>query len=206
MFCKHNKSVNFASPTFLHMNLNRTIPVSWIVVSSMILLAALSRLLPHWPNFTAVGAIALFGAAHLQKPSHAALVSLGALYLSDLIINNVLYAEYYSSFYWGFNSGVYAGFALVLGIGLLLRGRVGVATVGGAAVLSSLTFFLVTNAFHWWSSGMYPPTVAGLMMSYTAGLPFFWNTLLGDLFFSALLFGGYAWLAQQIKVLSTQQH
>lgn len=187
------------------MNHNRTISISWIVVSSMILFAALSRLLPHWPNFTAVGAMALFGASHLRKPAHAALVSLSALYLSDLIINNVLYAEYYTSFFWGFDTGVYVGFALILGIGALLRGRVGVATVGAAAVLSSVTFFLVTNAFHWWSSGMYPHTTAGLLMSYTAGLPFLWNTLLGDLFFSGLLFGGYAWLAQRVKVLGVQQ-
>jgi hypothetical protein len=53
-------------------------------------------------------------------------------------------------------------------------------------------FFLVTN-FGWWATGsIYEPTFAGLVQCYAQGLPFFKNTLLGDLFFAVLLFGGYA--------------
>ena len=173
----------------------------------LILAAALSRLLPHWPNFTPVGAMALFGAAYFPRKVVAFLAPILALYLSDLLLNNLLYAEYYDGFTWAISSPwVYAAFLLIIGIGMLLRGRVSAVAVGGSALAASVVFFLITN-FGVWASSLnllYPKSFAGLMACYAAGLPYFWNTLAGDLFFSGVLFGAYALIAPRIHALQAQ--
>lgn len=164
---------------------------NYLFIFLLILLAAVARLLPHWPNFTPVGAMALFGAAYLGKRWIAVAVTFAALYLSDLALNNVVYAEYYEGFHWGFNSWVYVGFALtlLLGFGLLKTGFSWLK-LGGAAVGSALLFFLVTNFGVWIASPMYPRTGAGLLSAYAAGLPFLLNSVAGNVLFAGLLFGG----------------
>ena len=92
---------------------------------------------------------------------------------------------------------VYAAFAAIVGLGLLLRTRRSVRTVGTAALGASLLFFGVTNLAVWALGGLYPLTGAGLLAAYTAALPFYAPTLAGDLFYTALLFGGFA-LAQRV--------
>ena len=173
------------------------------LVLILILAAALSRLLPHWPNFTPVGAMALFGAAYFPRKIVAFVAPLVALYISDLLLNNILYAEYYEGFTWAISSyWVYAGFILITGLGLLLRNRVSVWTVGGSALAASVLFFLVTNFGVWASpfNGIYPPNFAGLMACYAAGIPYFWNTLASNVLFCGLLFGAYAVLAPRLAV------
>ncbi len=178
------------------------------LVLILILAAAVSRLIPHWPNFTPIGAMALFGAAYFPRKVYAVLAPLAALYFSDLLLNNLLYAEYYDGFTWAISSPwVYAGFVLIIGIGWLLRGRVSFWTVGGGAVAASVVFFLLTN-FGVWASPLnllYPKDFTGLLACYTAGLPFFWNTLAGNLFFSGLLFGAYAVLEPRLRLASSMR-
>ena len=48
---------------------------------------------------------------------------------------------------------------------------------------------------------MYPLTWQGLTQCYVAALPFLDKTVLGDLFWTAVLFGG-AWLVQHMPSLS----
>ncbi|MEL6971044.1 MAG: DUF6580 family putative transport protein [Bacteroidota bacterium] len=167
------------------------------LIAVLILFAALTRIIPHYPNFTAMGAMALFGAAHLKNKWQVFLLLLGAMYLSDLFINNVIYAEYYNGFVWKISPFVYLAFLLIIGIGYLLRGRVNVQNVVGASLSSSLVFFLLTNAATWQVDPVYTKDFAGLMTAYVAGLPFFWGTLAGDLFYCGVLFGGYAWFTQR---------
>jgi hypothetical protein len=85
---------------------------------------------------------------------------------------------------------VYASFALIVGIGFWLRRHPGVATTAAASAVGSVLFFVVTN-FGMWATpdGFYPHTVAGLGACYVAAIPFFRNTLLGDLAYCGLLFG-----------------
>ena len=56
---------------------------------------------------------------------------------------------------------------------------------------SSVLFFVVTNFGMWLSSGIYPRNLAGLQACYVAAIPFLQNTVAGDLFYAALLFGGF---------------
>lgn len=181
--------------------MNRTTSFQVVVLALLILVAAFSRLIPHWPNFTALGAMALFGAAHFRHKALAILAPFIALYLSDLVINNVIYGSYYDSFVWQISPFIYLGFGLIVLIGYLLRGRIQLGTVMGASIGASVVFFLVSNLGSWIASPMYTKDLAGLLLAYEAGIPFFWNTLAGDLVYSGILFGGYAWLSQRLPQL-----
>ncbi|TXF91448.1 hypothetical protein FUA23_01775 [Neolewinella aurantiaca] len=168
-----------------------TAPKSFLLVTGLILVAAASRLLPHWPNFVPVGAMALFGAAALPKRWLAVIVPVLAFYLSDLALNNTIYASYYEGFYWGMNywtTGAIVAMA-VLGMGLLRNVKFSWLKVGGAAVSATLLFFIVTNFGVWASGMMYPKTGAGLIAAYAAGLPFLLNSLAANVLFSGVLFG-----------------
>ncbi len=175
-----------------------------LLLIGIILLAALSRLLPHPPNFSPVEAVALFGGAYFAKRSTALWVPLVAMFISDLalgLINGGVYSEYFLSA--GF-ALVYLCIALSTVLGFGLRGRVSALRVIGYSLAGSLLFFLVTNFGVWLGSTMYPPTAAGLLASYVAGLPFFQNTANGTLCYAALMFGTFAYLRQRHPRLSLQ--
>jgi hypothetical protein len=100
-----------------------------------------------------------------------------------------------------YNRWVYASFLVYVVLGRLLARTDSPGRIGLAAVLGGLQFFLITNFGVWYGSlglpdAMYPPTAAGLLECYALGLPFLGYTLLGDLGFSAALFGAHAWLAR----------
>ena len=151
-----------------------------LALLSAIVLAAALRLVPHPPNFTPIGAMALFSGAYLGRRSLAFVAPLGALLLSDLVLG----------FYHG-QLTVYFSVALVVVIGMAALRRVSPVRVGVAAIASSVLFFINTNFGMWMFSGIYPRTVAGLSACYVAAIPFFQNTLAGDLFYATLLFGGF---------------
>lgn len=155
-----------------------------------ILLAAASRLIPHPPNVTPIAAMALFGGAYFSNRAAAYVVPLAAVVLSDLIL--------------GFHSTmpfVYASFLLIVLIGSRLRRQKNVSAVAGASLVSSVLFFLVTNFGVWLTGTLYPRTWAGLAAAYVAALPFFRNTVLGDLSYVAVLFGGFALLERYLPAL-----
>jgi hypothetical protein len=166
-------------------------PKNILLVIGLIVLAAASRLLPHPPNFVPVGAMALFGAAALPKQWLAFLVPVLAFYLSDLVLNNTLYAAYFEGFYWGVSYWTVGAIVLMvlLGSGMLRKLPFSWGRIGGAAVGATLIFFLLTNFGVWAGGMMYPKTAAGLLAAYTAGLPFLVSSLLANLMFSGVLFG-----------------
>ena len=151
-----------------------------LALLAAILLAAALRLVPHPPNFTPIGAMALFSGAYLGRRALAFVAPLGAMLLSDALLG------FYSGFWI-----TYLAIGLVVLIGWLALSRVSPLLVGAAAIASSITFFLVSNFGTWALSGMYPHSGAGLAACYIAAIPFFQNTLAGDLFYATLLFGGF---------------
>lgn len=157
------------------MNKQRLITLSLIVLA-----AAVSRLLPHPANVAPITAIALFGGAMFERKWMAFVIPLAAMLISDLIIG--FYAQMWVT---------YLTFALIVCIGFALRGHVRPLPVIGAALGSSILFFLVTNCALWLPYDLYPKTMGGVVDGYIAALPFFRNTLLGDLFYTGLLFGGF---------------
>lgn len=174
----------------------------FIVIISIILAGALFRFVPHWPNFTPIAAMALFGGTYLGRKHLAFLIPFGAMFLSDLIL--------------GFHNGmwaVYLAFGLTVFVGTYLRNNVKVLNIAAASVLSSVIFFLLTNFAAWLSSPFYPQTFSGLMQSYIAGLAFinngaygisfFLNEVAGSLFFNGIFFGAYALARRYVPSLST---
>ncbi len=147
----------------------------------LIVLGVVMRLLPHAANFTPIAAIALFGGVHLKR-GYAFFLPLVALIVSDGAI--------------GFDSlesrlTVYGSFLLVGLIGLAIRKRKNIATVLAGSIAGSVIFYLITNFAFFYEPTMYPHTITGVISSYYNALPFFRNTLLGDLFYTGLLFGIY---------------
>jgi hypothetical protein len=177
-------------------------------LAGMILLAALSRLLPHPQNFAPITAMALFGAAHFDRKWKAFLVPLAAMLLSDVGFE-VLYRLGLSPA-WGFHrfmAANYGAFAVIAGMGLWLRRRRRFAPVAGTVLASSLVFFAVSNFGVWALTadapfpGGYPKTWAGLVECYGMAVPYFPWTLLGDLTYSTALFGGFALLTRAVPAL-----
>lgn len=146
----------------------------------MIFAAAFSRLIPHPWNFTAIGAMALFGGAYLPSKKHSLIVPMAALFLSDLVL--------------GFHSTmifVYLSFALIVLLGWSLREQKGFVRIGTFSLVTSSVFFLISNFGVWVMQDMYPHTLQGLIQCYVTAIPFFDNQIYGDLFFSGILFGSY---------------
>jgi hypothetical protein len=159
-------------------------------LSAIICALAIFRLLPHLPNVSPVAAMALFGGAYFADKRMAFIVPFVALFLSDLILglhNSMIF--------------VYAGFALTVAIGFLLQSRVTLTNTAFATVASSVLFFLLTNFGAWLTSGVYVKSAAGLMQAYVAGIPFFQNSLIGNLVFVAVIFGSYQLLQKNVAVL-----
>jgi hypothetical protein len=161
-----------------------------MAIIAAIVIAAGMRLVPHPPNFSPVAAMALFSGAYLGRRGLGLLAPLGALFLSDIFL--------------GFSPLmviVYGSVALIVCLGWIISRRRSAANVGLAAVSGSVLFYLITNFGVWAFSDMYPKTLAGLMTCYAAAIPFFQNSLAGDLFFTAILFGGFAIAERAIPML-----
>lgn len=155
----------------------------------LVILAALSRLMPHPANVAPIGALALFAGTYALSmkstgsKTAAFVLPFVAMLASDLIIG---------TYTWQVMLSVYLGFAITLGLGLLVRKQLHWSTVVAASLVSSVIFFLLTNAAVWAFTPMYTKDFAGLTQSYVAALPFFRNSLLGDLAYTGVLFGMYA--------------
>ena len=150
----------------------------------LVLLGALSRLLPHPPNFVPLGALAIYAGARLPR-RHALWVPLAALALSDLFIDFGTGRRPFTLV----RVAVYGSFAAIALAGRLAAGRARPARLATLSVGSSVFFFLVTNFATWAGMGTYPLTWAGLALCYAAGVPWFWNTLAADLIGTAVFFG-----------------
>ena len=145
----------------------------------LIALGVSARLLPHPANFAPIAAIALFAGLYLPK-RFAIIVPAASLLLSDIVLG------FYT---WQVVVSVYACFALTGIMGLYLAKQKNFATIALGTILASIIFFLVTNWAVWAFGTMYPHTTSGLMQSYIMALPFFRNSLLGDIFYTTVLVG-----------------
>ena len=153
----------------------------WII-AGLLLLGVVARLVPHLWNATPVMAIALFGATFLSK-RWGILLPLTIIAVSDVLLgwHNTV------AFTW-------SAFILTGTLAWWVRQQPSAPRIAIAAVAGSTLFFLITNFGVWLVGDLYPRTLDGLLECYLAGLPFFRNTLLGDLIYTAAFFGSYALL------------
>lgn len=194
----------------MHMNrpqlsAKTTLPAAGpMMLAVLIFIAALSRVLPHPPNFSPIEAVALFGGAYFAKRHWALLVPLIAMFASDLILGALKGGIYWSYFASAGYLLVYACIALTTLLGFGLRGKVSGGRVLSYSMVGSVLFFVITNFGAWLSDPAYPKTIAGLTAAYVAGVPFFQWTVLGTLFYAAIMFGAFEMLRNRVPALRAQ--
>lgn len=160
--------------------------VQAVAFAALVCIVVASRWMDHAPNATAAASAALFAGFFFRSVRLAIAAPIAAMLASDALIGG---------YHIGIMATVYASLALpVLAGRLLHRGTAGRRLGTGVACVlgGSVLFFMTTNLAVWAFSGYYPATGAGLAQCYSAALPFFRFTVMGDLFYSACLFGGYA--------------
>lgn len=147
----------------------------------LIAVAAGLRLAPHAPNFAPVGALALFGGAYLKK-QWSYIIPIMAMLVSDLFLG------FYTP---QIMAAVYISFILIVFLGSLARNNKNIGRIAILTLSGSIAFFVITNFTVWAFTPMYQQTITGLINCYIAALPFFRNTVLGDLFYTGVLFSSF---------------
>lgn len=163
----------------------------FLVALGLIVIATLGRLIPHPWNMTPVAAAAIFAGVKLGK-RYALIVPLAAMLIGDLVLG------FYN---WRMLVVVYLSMLFIGVLSYVTRTESGAKMFLARPVAASVFFFLTTNAAVCFFGTMYPHSVAGLMASYVAGLPFFGRDLLGNLLYTALIFGAYEYV-----IRSTARH
>jgi hypothetical protein len=154
----------------------------FLFVLSAIVLAAGTRLIPEpyrFFNFAPMGAMCLFGGASFSNRPLAFIIPLIALLVSDAFLG------YYD---WGMLP-VYGSYALIIVIGMFISKRVNPLTVLAGSLGGSVLFYLITNFAYFYAPTIHQHNWAGIVESYSAGLPFFKYTLISDLAFNIIFFG-----------------
>lgn len=141
----------------------------------IIAIVALSRLIPHWPNLTAIGASAIWMAYSWPKKSYSILVPISALLISDLIIG------LHNQMFWVYGAIILSGL-LIQKLGSEFSPK----SLIKNSLLSTILFFLITNLGVWFTGGLYPHSALGMFQCYVAALPFAINDLLGTMLYGSI--------------------
>lgn len=161
------------------------------------LVAALARLIPHIPNFTPVESLTLFSTAYILRKRWAFVLSVTLLYISDFIINNTVARSFFpdhEGMVWFSQYMIFTvvAMAMIVLVSSKFLRKINVGNVILSVLIASVIFFIVTNFGSWvGEKSIYTRDLNGLMTSFAAGLPFFRSSLISNLLFSAILFGGF---------------
>jgi len=182
----------------LHHQL-RTMRNSIYWFTGLVFVAVVSRLIPHLDNLTALTAVSVFAGVQARNQKMLLLVPFFAMFLSDLVLNNIIYAEHTNGFLAISKSALFLYTPYLL-LGLLSMGslrKIKLTGVLGMGTLGALLFFAISNFGVWATGSMYPKSAAGLMLAYEAAIPFLRNELLGTLLYGTSLYGVYYTLRQK---------
>jgi hypothetical protein len=158
----------------------------------LLILDVSMRMTGHPPNFTPLAATALF-ASFLFGAVIAATLPVAAMAIGDYVTG---------TYDWHLMVVVYAALCLPVFFGPYVRAHRSAIRIGVSTLAASVLFFVTTNYAVWLFGSWYTPDVRGLLECYASALAFFRNTVMGDLFWSAILFGGYAVVKQAYASLS----
>ena len=166
-------------------------------VIGLILLASFSRFIPHYPNFTPIIAISLFGGKYFENRTLAFFLPVFILWFGDLVINNFIldyykaFTFFYPGFYWQ-----YLSIFLISFIGRNYINKISTSKLLGISISSSLVFFVISNFGVFVTSSIYSKDLNGLLLCYTAAIPFFWGTISSSIIYTFSLFGIYKFIYQ----------
>ena len=184
----------------------------FLFLTGAIVMAAISRVLPHPPNFTPIAAMALFGGACFADKRFAFIVPLLAMIISDSILELMSGIGFHNTIIY-----VYASFVLITFVGIYMRNKANAGNIILASLTSSILFFLITNFGVWQvsvpsgASGEFEMGIKGLLNTYTIAIPFynndifgsfFANTIIGDLFYCGIMFGSLYFAKNRFPVLA----
>ena len=174
-----------------------------MVLLGFLALAVASRFLillnPSWANFSPVSSMALFAGAYALNQRQAILWSILPIWISNLILNNVVYPQYFDGFSWGID---FVHLSIFAGIALIGSRISNIGSFVGANVISVIGFFILSNLAVWAGDAIgygfkvgnavvYAKDFSGLMTCYAAALPFLKNAIVSQFLFSTVLFGGF---------------
>ncbi len=177
-----------------------------VFIISSVVIATLSRLLPHPLNIAPLIGITLFSAAYMPKRWMGFVLPIGCWFISDVFVNIFRESTTTSGIAYFITPtalGVYTSLILVFLLGSLLRSGVKLPKLIGITLSSSILFYIITNSFCFFEGNLYGPGIAGYLKCLAAGLPFykndygtlfgsfFLNGIMGDLFYVSALFGSY---------------
>ena len=166
----------------------------WFAMGIILIASAAFRIIPHPLNFAPLAGMALLGSAYIKESWKAWLLPVGAFWLSDLVLNNLVYAQYYEGFVLASQPFLFSAAAmlLIVLIGKVVLKKTKLTNLVIASLMASIIFFLVSN-FGSWAQGIMPYSrdFTGILEAYVAGLPFLKGTMVGDLLFTGVLFGAW---------------
>lgn len=163
----------------------------FLVLTGFVFLAALARFIPHPPNFAPIAALALFGGRYFSDKKFAFLIPITAMLITDSVL--------------GFHylmPAVYLSFSLIVLVGIFLRKWNKTSGIVAGSVVASTLFFIITNFSEWAVGIIYPKTISGLVMCFTAAIPFYFSSLIGDLFYVSVMFISFELLSKRFFVLA----
>lgn len=164
----------------------------------------------HTPmsNFTPIGTMAMFGGAYFLQSSRAYLFPILTLFISDIVLMRTVYDGYSNGFLYEGWLWTYMAFGLMVFLGRIIIKKVSVKNVLLTGFLAGLVHFIIVDFGVWLSGGLDVTTglpftrdAAGLLKCYIFAIPFFKNLLIGNLFYGAILFGGYELAQLRFPVL-----
>ncbi len=175
----------------------------FLTIAGIILFAAISRVFPTMPNFQPILAIALFAGYYMTDKKLAILIPIGAMLISDILIEltSPIFFGYYTSGFHSIMPFVYGAMIISVFLGSWLIKRLSAFNVIASSLVSAVIFFVVTNFGSWLLFDMYPKNLSGLLMSYEMAIPFFRNTAVSTLLYSAAIFGGFSLAEKYIPTL-----
>lgn len=183
----------------------KKINIQFVVLAAMVVIAGFSRLVVHIDNFTPLGAMCIFGGAYFTDKWKAYLTPLITLFLSDLVIQGVVYqGKYgfplYEGWYW-----IYGAFALIVFVGNYVVKHVSIVSIVLASCIAALTHWIVTDFGVWLgaANGIYTKDFNGFILCYTMAIPYMLKFLMGTLFYSAIMFGVYELVKRKLPIVET---
>lgn len=151
-------------------------------LSIILITLVLVRPIFNIPNFNPIGAVALMGGFLFRNKRMAFVITLGALFVGDILmgLSSPIYMDYMFSATFLL---VYLSFGMIILIGSSMKNKISLLKVVVGSLVSAVLFFLLTNAGSWMTLG-YEKSLNGLLLAYEAGVPFFRASLVSQLVFS----------------------
>jgi len=161
-----------------------------LLALGLLIVAVVLRFLPHIPNVAPMTAIALFTGVYFGGAS-AFLLPLAAMVISDIFLG------FHSTMFF-----VYFSLILTVAIGQFVRSKKNPLVIAAGTLAGSILFFLITNFGVWLTTNWYALSFAGLLKCFEMAIPFFRNSLFGDLMYVTIFFGTY----ELVLAVSNKKH